>query len=135
MFYFITNELNGKKRSFFVRDAILSLSWDLILHKMKVCLRNLFRKKHSIINDLDMPLSRCLNLFDLILLSVSGMIGSGIYVLRGVVAKDLTGPAIIIVTLLAGFSCLFGQKNRDLRKRKRKFFFCFLSIEHKFRKI
>jgi hypothetical protein len=93
---------------------------------MKVCLRNLFRKKHSIINDLDMPLSRCLNLFDLILLSVSGMIGSGIYVLRGVVAKDLTGPAIIIVTLLAGFSCLFGQKNRDLRKRKRKFFFLFL---------
>jgi amino acid transporter len=84
------------------------LSWDLILDKMKVCLRNLFRKKHSIINDLNTPLLRCLNLFDLILLSVSGMIGSGIYVLSGVVAKELTGPAIIIANLLAGFSCLFG---------------------------
>jgi len=87
------------------------LSWDLILDKMKVCLRNLFRKKHSIINDLDTPLLRCLNLFDLILLSISGMIGSGIYVLSGVVAKDLTGPAIIISNLFAAFACLFGKKN------------------------
>jgi amino acid transporter len=72
--------------------------------------RNLFRKKHSVPNELDTPLLRCLNLFDLILLSVSGMIGSGIYVLTGVVAKDLTGPAIIISNLLAGFACLFGNK-------------------------
>jgi amino acid permease len=99
------------------------LSWDLILDKMKVCLRNLFRKKHSIINDLNTPLLRCLNLFDLILLSVSGMIGSGIYVLSGVVAKELTGPAIIIANLLAGFSCLFGKKKRNFRKRRRMLFF------------
>jgi amino acid transporter len=72
--------------------------------------RNLFRKKYSTINDFDTPLLRCLNLFDLILLSVSGMIGSGIYVLSGVVAKDLTGPAIIISNLLAGFACLFGNE-------------------------
>ena len=76
---------------------------------MKVCLRNIFRKKHSISNDLDTPLLRCLNLFDLTLLTVSGMIGSGIYVLSGVVAKDLTGPSIIIANLLAAFACLFGR--------------------------
>jgi cationic amino acid transporter 4 len=76
---------------------------------MKRFFRNLFRKKHSVINDLDTPLLRCLNLFDLILLSVSGMIGSGIYVLSGVVAKDLTGPAIIIANLLAAIACLFGN--------------------------
>ncbi|CAF0734934.1 unnamed protein product [Rotaria sordida] len=70
--------------------------------------RNLFRKKHSIINDLNTPLLRCLNLFDLIFLSVSGMVGSGIYVLTGVVAKTQTGPAIIISNLLAGLACLFG---------------------------
>ena len=75
-------------------------------------LRNLFRKKHSVTNDLDTPLLRCLNLFDLILLSVSGLIGSGIYVLSGVVAKDQTGPAIIIANLLAGFACLFGKRIR-----------------------
>jgi len=72
--------------------------------------RKLFRKKHTVTNELDTPLLRCLNLFDLILLSVSGMIGSGIYVLTGVVAKDLTGPGIIISNLLAGFACLFGNK-------------------------
>jgi amino acid transporter len=77
---------------------------------MKMFFRNLFRKKHSVINDFNTPLLRCLNLFDLILLSVSGMIGSGIYVLSGVVAKDLTGPAIIIANLLAGFACLFGNE-------------------------
>ncbi|UJR36004.1 hypothetical protein I4U23_028743 [Adineta vaga] len=69
---------------------------------------NLFRKKHAITNDLDTPLLRCLNLYDLIFLTVSGMIGSGIYVLTGVVAKGQTGPAIIIANLLAGISCLFG---------------------------
>lgn len=78
--------------------------------KMKVLLRNLFRKKNLTTNDLETPLLRCLNLFDLILLSVSGMVGSGIYVLTGVVAKNITGPAIIIANLLAGFACLFGNK-------------------------
>lgn len=73
-------------------------------------LRNLFRKKHLSTNDLKTPLLRCLNLFDLILLSVSGMIGSGIYVLTGVVAKDITGPAIFISNILAGGACLFGNK-------------------------
>jgi hypothetical protein len=29
--------------------------------------------------------------------------------LSGVVAKDLTGPAIIIANLLAAFACLFGK--------------------------
>jgi hypothetical protein len=71
--------------------------------------RNLFRKKHSVVNHLETPLLRCLNLFDLIFLSVSGMIGTGIYVLSGVVAKDLTGPAIIISNLLAAVACLFGN--------------------------
>lgn len=80
---------------------------------MKRFFQNLFRKKHSVINETDTPLLRCLNLFDLILLSVSGMIGSGIYVLTGVVAKDLTGPAIIISNLLAGLACLFGNQIKD----------------------
>ena len=77
---------------------------------MEMFFRTLFRKKHLMVNDVDTPLLRCLNLFDLILLAVSGMIGSGIYVLSGVVAKELTGPAIIIANLLAAFACLFGSE-------------------------
>lgn len=76
---------------------------------MNIFFRNLFRKKTNVQNECDTPLLRCLNLFDLILLTVSGMIGSGIYVLTGVVAKDLTGPAIIISNLLAALACLFGN--------------------------
>jgi solute carrier family 7 (cationic amino acid transporter), member 4 len=71
--------------------------------------QSLFRKKSCSSNNLETPLLRCLNLFDLILLSVSGMIGSGIYVLTGVVAKDFTGPAIIFANLLAGIACLSGS--------------------------
>lgn len=73
-------------------------------------LRSLFRKKHAVPSDLDTALLRCLNLFDLVLLSVSGMVGSGIYVLSGVVAKNQTGPAIIIANLLAGVACLCGNQ-------------------------
>lgn len=69
---------------------------------------NLFRKKFSNANDFQTPLSRCLNRFDLTLLSISGMIGSGIYVLTGVVAKEYTGPSIIFANLLAGLACLSG---------------------------
>nr|ACI90334.1 solute carrier family 7-like protein [Philodina roseola] len=71
-------------------------------------IKNLFRKKYSDANDFQTPLSRCLNRFDLILLSISGMIGSGIYVLTGVVAKEFTGPSIIFANLLAGLACLSG---------------------------
>ena len=70
---------------------------------------NLFRKKYSNANQFETPLSRCLNRFDLILLSISGMIGSGIYVLTGVVAKEYTGPSIILANLLAGVACLTGS--------------------------
>ena len=79
------------------------------LDTMKVFLRNLFRRKQNLTNNLETPLLRCLNLFDLIFLSVSGMIGSGIYVLTGVVAKRYTGPAIIISNILAACACLFGK--------------------------
>ena len=73
--------------------------------------QSLFRKKCTLTNDLETPLLRCLNLYDLILLSVSGMVGSGIYVLTGVVAKDQTGPAILIANLLAGVACLSGNRS------------------------
>ncbi|XP_016898524.1 cationic amino acid transporter 4 [Cynoglossus semilaevis] len=51
-------------------------------------------------------LKRCLSTVDLTLLGVGGMVGSGLYVLTGTVAKDLVGPAVVLSFLFAGFASL-----------------------------
>nr|CAD7418630.1 unnamed protein product [Timema cristinae] len=79
---------------------------------------------------LETPLNRCLNTFDITLLGVrrhrywacaeifpvvrwlkhvtgiGHMVGAGIYVLTGTVAKDLAGPGIVLSFLLAGLTSL-----------------------------
>lgn len=51
-------------------------------------------------------LKRCLSTVDLALLGVGGMVGSGLYVLTGTVAKDTAGPAVVLSFLIAGFASL-----------------------------
>ncbi|XP_033974222.1 cationic amino acid transporter 4 [Trematomus bernacchii] len=51
-------------------------------------------------------LKRCLSTLDLTLLGVGGMVGSGLYVLTGTVAKDMVGPAVIVSFIFAGFASL-----------------------------
>ncbi|XP_018524393.1 cationic amino acid transporter 4 [Lates calcarifer] len=51
-------------------------------------------------------LKRCLSTLDLTLMGVGGMVGSGLYVLTGTVAKDMTGPAVIISFIFAGIASL-----------------------------
>nr|XP_020446138.1 cationic amino acid transporter 4 [Monopterus albus]XP_020446139.1 cationic amino acid transporter 4 [Monopterus albus] len=51
-------------------------------------------------------LKRCLSTLDLTLMGLGGMVGSGLYVLTGTVAKDMAGPAVIISYLFAGIASL-----------------------------
>ncbi|KFQ95167.1 Cationic amino acid transporter 4, partial [Nipponia nippon] len=50
--------------------------------------------------------NRCLSTIDLTLLGIGGMVGSGLYVLTGTVAKEIAGPAVIISFIIAGFASL-----------------------------
>ncbi|EDW72847.1 uncharacterized protein Dwil_GK17226 [Drosophila willistoni] len=52
---------------------------------------------------METPLKRCLNTFDIALLGIGHMVGAGIYVLTGTVAKEMAGPGIIVSFILAGF--------------------------------
>ncbi|XP_065203694.1 cationic amino acid transporter 2 isoform X2 [Planococcus citri] len=54
--------------------------------------------------ELETPLKRCLTTFDITLLGVGHMVGAGIYVLTGTVAKDLAGPGIMLSFVLAGIA-------------------------------
>ncbi|XP_069699086.1 cationic amino acid transporter 4 [Periplaneta americana] len=55
---------------------------------------------------METPLNRCLNTFDITLLGVGHMVGAGIYVLTGTVAKEIAGPGIVLSFLLAGMTSL-----------------------------
>jgi APA family basic amino acid/polyamine antiporter len=52
-------------------------------------------------------LKRCLTAFDLTLLGIGAIIGTGIFVLTGIVAATQTGPAIIVSFAITGTVCAF----------------------------
>lgn len=53
---------------------------------------------------LETPMKRCLSTFDITLLGVGHMVGAGIYVLTGTVARDTAGPGVIFSFLVAGLA-------------------------------
>jgi basic amino acid/polyamine antiporter, APA family len=69
---------------------------------------NIFRKKSintMIAQSKKVELNRTLGLFDLIFLGVGCVIGTGIFVVTGIVAAESAGPAIIISFIIAGIAC------------------------------
>lgn len=63
------------------------------------------RKKIS--HDMDYGLARVLGPWDLTLMGIGAIIGTGIFVLTGVAAATQAGPAVILSFVVAGFACAF----------------------------
>ncbi len=53
------------------------------------------------------PLRRVLGPVHLTMLGIGAIIGSGIFVLTGVVAAQNAGPALVLSMILAGVACAF----------------------------
>lgn len=69
---------------------------------------DLFRKKDVAgSSEHESHLTKCLTLLDLTFLGVGAIIGAGIFVLTGIVAATMTGPAIVFSYVVAGFACAF----------------------------
>ncbi|WP_413302989.1 amino acid permease [Bacillus sp. 1P10SD] len=73
---------------------------------------NLFRKKsiQTLIQESgqkDVTLKKELGAFDLSMLGIGAIIGTGIFVLTGVAAAEHAGPALILSFILSGLACVF----------------------------
>jgi basic amino acid/polyamine antiporter, APA family len=90
----------------------LSEHLDIKNKKTRGVYMNLFRKKsiETLIRETgqkDVTLKKELGAFDLSMLGIGAIIGTGIFVLTGVVAAEHAGPALIISFILSGLACVF----------------------------
>ncbi len=67
----------------------------------------LLRKKNVSSELENYGLKRCLSAFDLTLMGIGAIIGTGIFVLTGVAAATTSGPAVILSFVVAGLACAF----------------------------
>ncbi len=66
---------------------------------------SIFRTKS--VEQPDAGLKRCLSAFDLTLLGIGAIIGTGIFVLTGIAAANQAGPAVVLSFIFAGIACAF----------------------------
>eukprot|EP01035_Chromulina_nebulosa_P031379 gene31379-41830_t len=60
------------------------------------------------VNTEDHPhLLKTLNLFDLLCVGIGGTVGSGVFLLSGFIAREYSGPEVVISWLIAGIACSF----------------------------
>ncbi len=67
----------------------------------------LFRRKLVNTDLEDSGLKKCLSAFDLTLLGIGAIIGTGIFVLTGHAAATQAGPAVVLSFVVAGVACTF----------------------------
>lgn len=70
-------------------------------------MNKLFRKKHMSAHGEDTGMKKVLGAFDLTLLGIGAIIGTGIFVLTGVAAATTSGPAVMLSFIVAGTACAF----------------------------
>ena len=52
-------------------------------------------------------LKKVLGAFELTMLGIGAIIGTGIFVLTGVAAADYAGPALVLSFIISGMACAF----------------------------